>query len=142
NVLCKAGCAMQLEVFVKQAAGLKHEGKHCVEFLLDGHSPVRTPWVDDLWDSEGKVKKPKNFQSSGRSLIILKGDKEKYREAWLHITVLHQRMIWEDKRAAEAHIPFSQVSDGFSGWIMLEHKEKYGGKLFVQALVQASGSRC
>jgi len=32
---------------VVKAAGLKHDGRHCVEFLLDGHGPERTPWVED-----------------------------------------------------------------------------------------------
>lgn len=38
-----------------------------------------------------------------------------------------ERTIRDDKRAAEAHLPFSRISSHFSGWVALEHKEKYGG---------------
>ena len=38
-----------------------------------------------------------------------------------------RRTLRDDKRAAEAHLPFSRIAKGFSGWVALEHKEKYGG---------------
>lgn len=123
---------MQLDVTFKHATGLKHEGKHCVEVLLDGHSPQRTDWVSDLYDSEGSLIKPKNFKGVRRT-VKLKGSKEVYHDAWLHITLIHQRTFREDKRAAEAHVPFSKVVDGFTGWVALEHKEKYGGRIFIVA---------
>ncbi|CAJ1396303.1 unnamed protein product [Effrenium voratum] len=121
----------QLEIIVKKAIGLKHDGRHCVEFLLDGHSPERTHWVDDLYDTSGAVVQPKNFRNS-RRCIRLKGGPDSYQGAFLHIALFHQRNIREDKRAAEAHLPFSAVRS-FSGWVALEHKEKYGGKIFIEA---------
>ena len=39
----------------------------------------------------------------------------------------NRRTLRDDKRAAEAHLPFSRIAKGFSGWVALEHKEKYGG---------------
>ncbi|CAE7387312.1 MCA1 [Symbiodinium sp. CCMP2456] len=123
---------MQLEITVKQAVGLKHDGRHCVEFLLDNHAPQRTRWVDDLYDTQGLVVQPKNFQSS-RCTITLKADKSAYKDSFLHLTLFHQRNIRDDKRAAEAHLPFSGMANGFKGWVSLEHKDKYGGKLFLEA---------
>ena len=49
---------------VQKAVGLKHDGRHCVEFLLDGHGPERTQWVEDFYDGAGMVVQPKNFQNS------------------------------------------------------------------------------
>eukprot|EP00439_Symbiodinium_sp_Y106_P058719 s4459_g8.t1 len=123
---------MQLEITVKQAVGLKHDGRHCVEFLLDNHAPQRTRWVDDLYDTQGLVVQPKNFQSS-RCTITLKADKSAYKDSFLHLTLFHQRNIRDDKRAAEAHLPFSGMANGFKGWVGLEHKDKYGGKLYIEA---------
>ena len=123
---------MQLEITVKQAVGLKHDGRHCVEFLLDDHAPQRTRWVDDLYDTQGLVVQPKNFQSS-RCTITLKADKSAYKDSFLHLTLFHQRNVRDDKRAAEAHLPFSGMANGFKGWVSLEHKDKYGGKLYVEA---------
>ncbi|CAL1128098.1 unnamed protein product [Cladocopium goreaui] len=121
---------MQLEIVVVKAAGLKHDGRHCVEFLLDGHGPERTPWVEDFYDGAGMVVQPKNFQNSKRT-IALKGSLANYEGAFLHMTLYHQRTLRDDKRAAEAHLPFSRIAKGFSGWVALEHKEKYGGKVFI-----------
>ncbi|OLP96648.1 Metacaspase-1 [Symbiodinium microadriaticum] len=123
---------MQLEITVKQAVGLKHDGRHCVEFLLDDHAPQRTRWVDDLYDTQGLVVQPKNFQSS-RCTITLKADKSAYKDSFLHLTLFHQRNVRDDKRAAEAHLPFSGMANRFKGWVSLEHKDKYGGKLYVEA---------
>lgn len=44
---------------VKEAVGLAGDGRHCVEFWLDGHNPERTEWV------EGPSEQTKNFESSG-----------------------------------------------------------------------------
>ena len=41
-----------------------------------------------------------------------------------------RRTLRDDKRAAEAHLPFSRIAKGFCGWVALEHKEKYGGLFF------------
>ena len=43
---------------VKEAVGLRGDGRHCVEFWLDGHSPERTEWVD------GQGQKNKAFEAS------------------------------------------------------------------------------
>eukprot|EP00401_Gymnodinium_catenatum_P043136 CAMPEP_0117585594 /NCGR_PEP_ID=MMETSP0784-20121206/68233_1 /TAXON_ID=39447 /ORGANISM="" /LENGTH=219 /DNA_ID=CAMNT_0005386561 /DNA_START=1 /DNA_END=656 /DNA_ORIENTATION=- len=122
---------MQLDISVRQASGLKHTGKHCVEFTLDGHDPTRTQWVEDEQDAYGIVVEPKQFRQAGRGVVNLRGGVERYKDAWLHVAVIHQRMIRQDKRAAEAHIPFQQAAAGFSDWIALEHKSQFGGKLYM-----------
>ena len=135
---CLSGwLGMQLEIIVKQAVGLKHDGRHCVEFLLDNHAPQRTRWVDDLYDTQGLVVQPKNFHSS-RCTITLRAEKEAYKDSFIHLTLFHQRNIRDDKRAAEAHLPFSGVANGFKGWVGLEHKDKYGGKLYIEANLKES----
>ena len=130
---------MQLEILVKQAKGLKHDGRHSVEFLLDNHAPQRTRWVDDLYDTQGLVVQPKNFHSS-KCTITLRADMSAYKDSFLHLTLFHQRNIRDDKRAAEAHLPFSSVEKGFKGWVGLEHKDKYGGQLYIEASLKEVAS--
>mmetsp|Transcript_26222 Transcript_26222/g.51336 ORF Transcript_26222/g.51336 Transcript_26222/m.51336 type:complete len:211 (+) Transcript_26222:88-720(+) len=131
---------MQLEVVAHQATGLKHRGKHCLEYRLDGHGPIRTDWVDNEYDydfsrEEYVRRDAKNFSPSSRRSIVLVGSEEQYAHKYLHITVIHQRMI-TDKRAAEAHVAFDAIKNGFSGWISLEHKDKHAGKIFVAAALK------
>jgi len=136
---------MQLDVAAQQASGLKHSGKHCIEYRLDGHGPLRTEWVDYEYDydhgrEESIRRESKNFSITSRRLIKLAGSEERYAHAYLHITVIHQRMI-TDKRAAEAHIAFDQIKNGFSGWVALEHKSKYAGKIFITAALKGVPGR-
>jgi len=124
---------MQLEVAVTSADRLKHTGKHSVEVLLDGHEPLRTEWIEDNYGYDGRIVQPKDFRAAGRRVIRLRGEPEKYKDAWLHLAVIHQRTFSADKRAAEAHVPFAEVAKGFSGWVNLEHKDQFAGRLFVIA---------
>eukprot|EP00928_Gymnodinium_smaydae_P028500 TRINITY_DN21718_c0_g3_i1.p1 TRINITY_DN21718_c0_g3~~TRINITY_DN21718_c0_g3_i1.p1 ORF type:complete len:828 (+),score=88.06 TRINITY_DN21718_c0_g3_i1:109-2592(+) len=123
---------LQLDITVERASGLKHTGKHCVELLLDGHEPVRSPWVEDEIDRDGHVKKEKRWGQAGRGLVInLRGSVEDYASRWLHIGVIHHRTIRQDKRAAEGSVPFNQLVNGLSGWVVLEHKSQFGGKVYL-----------
>lgn len=55
---------LALDVHIRQAQGLKHTGKHRVELLLDGHNPVSTDWVEDVYNEEGIHVQPKVREQS------------------------------------------------------------------------------
>ncbi|CAK0794878.1 unnamed protein product [Prorocentrum cordatum] len=132
---------MKLELTVRQAKGLKHTGKHCVEFHLDGAGRVRTAWIEDQYNADGYRLEPKSFRATGTHSIGLRKAREAYEGAYLHITVVHQRFIRDDKCVGEAHIHWAELSKGISSWVALEHKDKSGGQLLLDvALTGAPAS--
>jgi len=129
----------ELEITVKEAVGLRGDGRHCVEFWLDGHSPERTEWVD------GQGQKNKAFEASelptrcARRTIILRKDYD-YELAALHIIAYHQR-TWNEEKVGEAHLPFSDLYQGIEEWLPLEVDSKFCGKLFIKAKLKKVPSK-
>ena len=124
---------------MKEAVGLAGDGRHCVEFWLDGHSPERTEWVD------GDEGQNKNFAADelptrcAKRTIVLRKDYD-YELASLHVIAYHQR-TWNDKKVGEAHMPFSDLYHGIDEWLPLELDSKYVGKIYFQARLKKMKSK-
>jgi len=130
----------QLEITVKEAVALAGDGRHCVEFWLDGHNPERTEWVDGPEGQKNKAfEDPELPTRCARRTIILRKDYD-YELASLHILAYHQR-TWNEQKVGEAHLPFSDLYHGIEEWLPLERDSKYAGKLFIKAKLKKVASK-
>ncbi|CEM03366.1 unnamed protein product [Vitrella brassicaformis CCMP3155] len=112
-----------LVVNVVRARKLKHVGAHSIEVEVEGF-PYKTQFVEG--DERPVFQRAFEFT--------------KFQDtSFVRFTVYHQRMMFGDKRAAEAHFSLSNLGDDYSkrctGWITLEHKDRYAGELLCDVYV-------